>query len=100
MESEALITVLGMALATYVTRAGGFWLMGHITLSRRIERWLRFVPGTLLVAIVAPGIVAGGPAAVGASIATVVVAARTRQLLLAMIAGIALFALLHATLPS
>lgn len=95
MGNEAFVTILGMALATYATRAGGPWLMRRIAISPRIERWLRHVPGALLVAIVAPGIVTGGLAAVGASVVTVLVAARTKQLLLAMIAGIAAFALFY-----
>lgn len=98
MKNEALITILGMALATYITRAGGLWIMGRVAISPRVERWLRHVPGALLVAIVAPGIVTGGLAAVGASVATALVAARTKQLLLAMIAGIAAFALFQALL--
>lgn len=98
MRSDVLITIVGMALATYATRAGGVWLMGRITISARIESWLRHVPGAILVAIVAPGIVTGGLAAMGASAATALVAARTKQLLLAMVAGIAVFALLGALL--
>lgn len=97
--TDALLAIVGMALATYATRAGGLWLMGRVTPTARVESWLRHVPGAILVAIVAPGIVTGGLAAVGASLATALVAARTKQLLLAMVAGVAIFALLHAILP-
>jgi len=99
MPGNALLAIVGMALATYATRSGGLWLMGRVTPTRRVEAWLSHVPGAILVAIVAPGIVTGGLAAVGASLATVVVAARTKQLLLAMVAGVALFALLQAVVP-
>ena len=56
MQNEALtrITILGMALVTYATRAGGFWLMGLVTPSPRIEAWLKQIPGAVLVAIIAP----------------------------------------------
>lgn len=99
MPGDALLAIVGMALATYATRSGGLWLMGCITATRRVESWLSHVPGAILVAIVAPGIFTGGLATVGASVATVLVAARTKQLLLAMVAGVAVFALLQAVLP-
>ncbi len=39
-----LFVILGMAFATYLTRAGGFWLMSRFTPSKRLERGLRAVP--------------------------------------------------------
>ncbi len=57
-DTPALITILGMALVTYATRAGGFWLMGLVTPSPRIEAWLRQIPGAVLVAIIAPTVLA------------------------------------------
>src|SRR5579859_251929 len=99
MSGDALLAILGMALVTYATRSGGLWLMGRVALTPRMESWLRHVPGAILVAIVAPGIVTGGLAAVGASVVTALVAALTKQLLPAMVAGVALFALLQAVLP-
>lgn len=50
----ALLTILGMALVTYVTRMSGLWLMSHVTLSRRMKAWLGYLSGTVIVAIVAP----------------------------------------------
>jgi uncharacterized membrane protein len=87
---EVLLTILGMATVTYATRAGGLWLMNRVTLSRRVEAWLSYIPGTVLIAIVAPGVIAGGPAAWLAALLTVLVAARTKSLLAAMVAGVAL----------
>lgn len=99
MPANALLAIVGMALATYATRSGGLWLMGRVRPTPRVEAWLSHVPGAILVAIVAPGIITGGLATVGASFATVLVAARTKQLLLAMVAGVALFAFLQTILP-
>ena len=81
-------TILGMALVTYGLRVGGLWLMGRVTLTPRVEAWLRRVPGAVLVAIVAPAALAAGPAGVVALLATVLVMARTRNLLLALAAGV------------
>lgn len=85
-----LLTVAGMGLATYATRAGGLWLMGRVPLSPQVERWLAAIPGAILVAIIAPLALAGGPAGWLAAAGTALVAARTGNLLLAIAVGVAL----------
>lgn len=54
MSLEATLAILGMGLVTYITRAGGFWLIGRVTLTPRLERVLESLPGTVLIAIIAP----------------------------------------------
>lgn len=90
MQNDALIAILGMALATYATRAGGLWLMGFVKPSPRMEAWLHALPGAVLVALVAPAVVSGGLAAAVAALATLLVALRTKNLLLAMVIGVVL----------
>jgi len=85
---QALLTILGMALVTYLTRAGGLWLMGHIPLSSRLKEWLEYLPGTILVAIIAPTIFSTGWPETSAALATLLVAVRTRNVLLSMIVGV------------
>ena len=94
-ETLTLITILGMALVTYVTRAGGFWLMGLVTPSPRIEAWLKQIPGAVLVAIIAPTVLASSLAETLAAVATVLVAIRTKNVLIAMLVGVAVVALLR-----
>lgn len=84
----ALLTILGMALVTYLTRIGGLWLMSHVSLSERLKAWLEYLPGTILVAIVAPAVLGAGLAEVGAALATLLVAIRTRNVLLSMLIGV------------
>jgi|SRR6266496_5400200 uncharacterized membrane protein len=84
-----LITILGMALVTYATRAGGFWMMSLVTPSPRIEAWLRQIPGAVMVSLVAPTVLASSLAETLAALATVLVAARTKNVLLAMVVGVA-----------
>ncbi len=88
VEPRVLLTILGMALVTYATRAGGLWLMGRVTLSTRVEAWLRYVPGTVLVALVAPGVLDSGLPGIVAALVTAAVAVRSGNALLAMIAGV------------
>ena len=95
----AVLTILGMAAVTYMTRAGGLWLMGRVPLSPRVEAWLRHVPGAVLAALVAPSIFTAGPAEALAALATTLVAARTRNFLLAIAVGVAAVVLLRRLVP-
>ncbi|HYX48595.1 MAG TPA: AzlD domain-containing protein [Ktedonobacteraceae bacterium] len=94
-ETLTILTILGMALVTYATRAGGFWLMGLITPSPRIEAWLKQIPGAVLVSIIAPTVLASSVAETVAAVATVLVAIRTKNVLVAMLVGVATVALLR-----
>ncbi len=90
MENEvtALATIFLMALVTYFTRAGGFWLAGRLTISRRVEAWLSYLPGTVLISLVVPGVLTSGVASIFGAITTLLIALKTGSLLLAMLAGI------------
>ena len=92
MRSEVVLTIAGMALLTYLTRIGGFWLLARLRPSPRLNAWLRALPGALLVALVTPSFVGAGVAGFAAAGITVLIAARTKNTLLAMIAGTAIVA--------
>ncbi|MFC7081234.1 AzlD family protein [Halorussus caseinilyticus] len=81
-------TIVGMAAVTYVTRIGGFWMVGQFDLSDRFHAWLEYIPGAVLVSLVAPSVAKGGPAEAGAALAALVVSIRTGNILFAMLAGI------------
>lgn len=88
MTVDALITITAMAVVTYGTRAGGMWLMRFTTPAGRTERWLQHIPGCVLAAIVAPAVIAHGPAGVVALLVTGAISLRTGNLLLAMAGGV------------
>lgn len=90
VETITLLTILGMALATYTTRAGGLWLMSRVKLSPRVEAWLTHLPGSLMMAIAAPMLLASDTAAILGVIATVLVAGRMRNMVLALFFGLGL----------
>jgi len=50
----ALIAILAMAAATLLTRVSGYWLMGHIPMTRRVRRSLEILPGAIMAATVVP----------------------------------------------
>jgi uncharacterized membrane protein len=96
--NEVVWTIVGMALATYVTRAGGLWLMNHIQPSPRVNGWLRQLPGAILVTIVVPAALDGGVVYVIATLVTMLVAIRSNSLLLSLMAGLTIIFLLRTLL--
>lgn len=84
-----LVTLAGMALATLLTRWLGFWLVGQADLSPRLEAGLEAIPGAVLISLIVPGVVSGGPAQWGATVVVVALAARTGSLLISMFGGMA-----------
>ena len=88
LDSLTLLTIVLMALATYATRAGGLWLASRLALSERAEAWLDYIPGAILVSIVAPVVLTGGLAEALAALAVILVASRTGNLPIAMVTGV------------
>jgi uncharacterized membrane protein len=91
-----LMAIALMALATYATRAGGLWLANRFDLSKRAGAWLDAIPGAILVSLVAPTVLMGGPAEALAALAVVIVAVRTGSLPAAMVTGIGTVLVLRA----
>lgn len=46
------MAILAMAVVTYAIRAGGFWLMGYVPLTRRVRSILNALPGSVVVAVI------------------------------------------------
>jgi uncharacterized membrane protein len=80
--------ILAMAVATYLCRAGGVVLMSRVRLTRRIERALQALPGSIVVATVLPiAIRAGLPAIIGLA-AALTTMSLTRHELPALLVGL------------
>lgn len=88
VEPLTFITILGMAAVTYASRIGGLWLMNWISPSRRVEAWLRHLPGAILVSIIMPLLLNGDRATLIAALITLLTAARTKNILLSIILGV------------
>ena len=95
LDPMTLLTIVLMALVTYATRAGGLWLASRLALSERAEAWLDYIPGAILVSIVAPVVLAGGIAEALAALAVILVAWRTGSLPIAMVTGVCAVLLLR-----
>lgn len=90
-----LLAILAMAGATYAMRAGGYWLMGYVTLTPRIRRMLEASPGAVIVATVLPIVAREGLPAAAAIVAGGVVMLLWRRDYLAVAAGMAVAAALR-----
>jgi uncharacterized membrane protein len=86
---------LGMAAATYLMRAGGFYLMGHVPLTPRVRRMLEALPGSIVAATVLP-LVANSGAAMLAVLAVGAAMIMRRNEFLAVAVGMAVAAGLRA----
>ncbi len=60
-DPKGYITLLAaMTLAVYLTRAGGYWLIGRVTIGPRLRRMLNALPGAVIAATIAPILAQGG----------------------------------------
>jgi uncharacterized membrane protein len=98
VEAEVLLAILGMSLACYATRAGGFLLMGFMPIGRWVAAWLEEIPGAILTAIVAPAAIQGGLPYLAGLAATIVALRLVRHELASVVVGIATVAGMRALL--
>ena len=85
---SALLAIALMAIVTYATRIGGYWIMGRVTLSPRVAATLTHLPGAVLASLVVPAVLEEGIAGAVALAATAIAMWWRGNLLLAMAAGI------------
>ncbi|MCP8896959.1 AzlD family protein [Shinella daejeonensis] len=93
-----LAAILLMALATYLTRIGGYLLLGNRTLSPRVTTVMDTAPGCVLISVIAPHFATGHPADL-ISLALTALAATRLSLLPTVLIGVASAGLLRNFLP-
>ena len=92
---EILALVLGCALVTALPRVLPLVALSRLQLPPWLTDWLRYVPIAVLAALLAIELASTGAAGPPAIVAAFAVAAATRSLLGAVIAGVALYWLLN-----
>jgi uncharacterized membrane protein len=60
--SSTILAIVLMALATYVTRIGGYLVLRNRTLSPRAAAVMEAAPGCVLISVIAPSFVSDRPA--------------------------------------
>lgn len=89
VDPATLLAILGMALATYGVRAGGYFLIQRIAPTPFVEAWLRHVPGAMFTALVVPAVATGGVPYLAGAAAVLLVARVRGGLVLSLAAGAA-----------
>lgn len=89
------VAILAMAGVTYLTRVGGYWLVGLTPMTPRLERFLKHLSGSILAAILAPAVVNGDHATPLGVAAAAVVMLATRRAFLALAVGVLVTSLLR-----
>lgn len=89
LDPWVLAAIGAMALATYLTRAGGYWLFRVVRPPPLIRAMLGYIPGALFVSYVVPALAAGGVQQWAGAAATAATMLATRNLALAILGGTA-----------
>lgn len=84
----SIVAILIMALVTYLTRAGGVYVMSRVPIGPRVERFINAMAGSVLIAVITPMAVQGDWGARMALAATLGVMLTTQKALAAISAGI------------
>ena len=90
------IVIAVMTVVVYITRAGGFWLIGRVKIGPRLARMLDALPGAIIAATIAPLLVRGGVSALAAVGVALLVMIVVRKDFAAVAAGLATAALVRA----
>ena len=88
-----MLTVMGAAAATYALRFGGLLLSDRIPKTTGFTAFMGALPGTILFALVIPGVFNAGPWGWVAAAATALCAYKSGNLFLSMGLGMVIMAL-------
>ena len=88
LDPATLAALAGMALATYLTRIAGLWVVRFLGVGVRTRAALDAVPPAILMAIIAPTVLATGWAETAAAGVTALAALRL-PFLAAVVTGVA-----------
>lgn len=88
MTVDAALALAALALAAFAVRSSGILLGGLIPSTGKAGQLLREMPGAVMISLVAPSVVNGGPAEWLATALTAALAWKTRSLIGSMAAGL------------
>lgn len=88
VDANTLLAIIGMGLATYVTRIAGLWLLQLANVTGRARSAMDALPPAVLMAVIAPTVLATGLAETLAAAVTIIAAFRL-PLLVAVATGVA-----------
>ena len=92
---STLLAIIGMALATYATRVGGLFLMRYVTVKGRTKAAFDALPPAILMAVIAPTVLATGIAETIAAAITATAAILRLPMIVTILIGMASVVLLR-----
>ena len=99
MQADVFLAIAILGVLSYACRFGGFFLMRYVSMTPRVEAWLRAMPIALVGAIVGPVAVNGGaPEWIGIAAAIGLMRVTSNEFVSA-IGAVVLVALARAFLP-
>ena len=98
IDMPALLAIVGMALAAYATRLSGFYLLRGLNVGGWMKAGLDALPPAILMAVIAPVILATGIAETLAAGVTAVAAYLRLPLALTIVIGVVSVVALRAVL--
>ena len=92
------LLIAAAALATYALRLGGLLLGDRLPTTGRFRQFMDALPGTILLSLVAPGVISSGVAGCVAALLTGVCAYKTGNVFVSMLLGMATVAIARQVL--
>ncbi len=87
------LVIAGAALVTYGFRFGGLLFSEKLPSTGKFKDFMEALPGTILVALVSPGILAAGVWGSVATVATIVLVWKSGNIFAAMLGGMLIVAI-------
>jgi uncharacterized membrane protein len=92
----SVLAIAAMTLVTFLCRIAGVVVMSRVRITPRIERGLRALPGSIILATILPVVIDNGWPAMVALAAAVVAMAVTRIDIVGLVAGLGTLAVIRA----
>jgi uncharacterized membrane protein len=91
-----VLAIAAMTLVTFLCRIAGVVVMSRVRLTPRIERGLRALPGSIILATILPVVIDNGPPAIIALSAAIVAMAVTRIDIVGLLVGLGTLSIIRA----
>ncbi|MBB3019121.1 putative membrane protein [Microvirga lupini] len=92
----SVLAIAAMTLVTFLCRIAGVVVMSRVRITPRIERGLRALPGSIILATILPVVIDNGWPAMIALAAAIIAMAVTRVDIVGLVAGLGTLAVIRA----
>ncbi len=92
----SVLAIAGMTLVTFLCRIAGVVVMSRVRITPRIERGLRALPGSIILATILPVVIDNGAPAMIALAVAIIAMAVTRIDIVGLLVGLGTLAVIRA----